>query len=253
MVPKPLYELMPYLYLLVGSGIIVTLRGYATPVGLLLFAIGAWMWLMRSDYRRINPRQPLSAKRGFFWGEVVYELLPFGYVLLGLLIFGFLNHPVRLFSGPLMVAVGLSVLVLRASQRKKNNQVVRLRERAADSPAPVLTPDRSPDQSYAQLIFAEPAFNDPSPEYHPSAAKCSSCQIVDICDSVKLSQKAIQEIMRLSQTLSPDDAFELYRDRVEAIEKRRVSDAELRSVVNLLYRYSDLCATWRKTGRLGAL
>ena len=56
--------------------------------------------------------------------------------------------------------------------------------------------------------------------------------------------------MRLSQTLSPDGAFSLYREVVERIEGRKVSNDELRAVLNLLYRYSDLCITWRKTGRL---
>ncbi len=267
MVPKPLYELIPYLYLLTGSAIIVGLGGYTTPVGLLLFAMGAWLWLMRSDYRRINRRQPLGGKRSFFLSRALYELLPFGYVLLGLLIFGLLDHPLRLFSGPLMVALGLAVLMLRSSQRKKPQPVVHLRERDAEPIAPTLAVDHSVDhsidhsvnnsiddlidQAYTQLILTEPVFAEA--QYQPSSANCASCQIVDICDSVKLSPQAVQEIMRLNQTLSPHDAFELYHERVEDIEKRRVSEVELQSALKLLYRYSDLCATWRKTGRLGTL
>lgn len=248
-VPKPLYEFIPYLCLLAGSAIIVGLGGYTIPLGLLLFAFGSWLWLMRSDYRRINRRWPKDPARRFFLAAAIYELLPFSYMLVGLLVLRLLDHPVRWLSGPLMLLVGAAVLVLRATQRKKTPPIITLRARKA----PAVAPKVSLDQAYTHLVFNEHAITEVPPEYHPPSAHCDRCQIVDICDSVKLKPEAVRQIMRLSQTLSPDNAFEVYREAVERIEKRSISDAELRSVLNLLYRYSDLCATWRKTGRLSAL
>lgn len=253
MVPNPLYELLPYLYLLSGSLVIATIGGYAIVPGLLLFSLGAWSWLMRSDYRRVNSRRPKLPSARLVWGDSLYELQPFFYILLGVLIFGFLNHPIRLLSGPLMVIVGSIVLALRASERRKPKErtlakKVETRETVADASLPFVYSNFVLNRESLAVELAEDVTERVT--LVPSSSRCSSCQIVDICASVKLKPRAVQEIMRLSQTLSPDGAFSLYREVVERIEGRKVSNDELRAVLNLLYRYSDLCITWRKTGRL---
>ncbi|MEH6823745.1 MAG: hypothetical protein V7629_07560 [Motiliproteus sp.] len=246
MIPKPLYELIPYLYLLVGGGIIAGLKGYATPVGLLLFAFGTWLWLIRSDYRRINLRQPKYAGARFYWGESIYELQPFFYILMGLLIVGLLEHPVRLLSGPVLMMVGVAVMLLRSSKRKQAAPVIRLKPRDA---AAVVSKENF-GSAYVKLVFSEQSSPAEVVEFHPPLNNCNSCQIIDICGSVKLKPRSVQEIMRLSQTLSPEAGFGFYLEAVGRIEQRKVSDAELRSVLSLLYRYSDLCVTWRQNGRL---
>lgn len=249
MVPKPLYELIPYLYLVSGGVIVAGLRGYATPVGLLLFAFGAWLWLMRSDYRRINLRQPKYAGVRYFWGESLYEMQPFFYILTGLLVVGLLQHPIRLLSGPVMVLVGVAVLLLRTSRRKVVQPVIRLRQSDA---LPIISKE-CVDNPHLKLVISERSTVAETAEFYSLATRCEGCQTLDICGSVKLRPQTVREIMRLSQALSPEVGFGIYLEAVERIEQRKVSDAELRSVLNLLYRYSDLCAAWRKTGRLAAV
>ncbi|MEH6472159.1 MAG: hypothetical protein V7752_12995 [Halopseudomonas sp.] len=253
MVPKPIYEVLPYLYLLSGSIIIAALGGHATLAGLLLFCFGSWLWLVRSDYRRINARQPKSLGSRFYWSDTVYELQPFGYILAGVLVFGLLQHPIRLVSGPLMVMIGIAVLMLRASQRQKPQRIMRVvrGKNETFSAQPMTSVSYIQQASEAGIIAA--AEVERVPEFQPQSTDCDSCQIVDICNSVKFNPRSVQEIMRLSQTVAPDEAFGLYREVVERIEKRRVSDDELRSVLSLLYSYSDHCTTWRKTGRLASL
>ncbi len=264
MILKPVYEVMPYLYLIAGSVIVVTLPGAAIAAGLLLYAFGAWLWLVRSDRRRVNSRYPKSVGSRFFWGDTLYELQPFLYILLGVLVVGLLQHDLRLLMGPLMVLTGMVVLMVRHSERKKppqrlvsvpakacrNTELKRElgldhngQQRANDLDLIHLfdtTQSRTAD-NYGQAI-----------DHQPHAPSCDICQIEDICQSVKLDRRSVQEVMRLSQTVAPDEAFELYRQAVQRIEGRRVSDDELKAVLNLLYNYSDHCVTWRRTGRLAA-
>ena len=249
MVPKPIYELMPYLYLVTGGVIIAALVGYATPAGLLLYAYGTWLWLMRSDHRRVNQRQPAFIGTRFYWGENFYELQPFLYILAGLLVIGFVQHDIRWVTGPLMIVTGIAVLLLRTSKRRQPVQQVLIP--MAKRPTRAMVGPQLPDSERLQLVVTDTAEGEAEqPKFHPATSNCDSCQIVDICRAVRLDIRSVQEVMRLSQTVSPDDAFELYREAVEKIEGRRLSDDELRAVLSLLYGYSDLCATWRKTGRL---
>lgn len=267
MISKPVYNLMPYLYLLAGGVIIITLPGAAIAAGLLLYAYGAWLWLVRSDRRRVNSRQPASVGSRFYWGETLYELQPFFYILLGVFLIALIEHDLRLLMGPLMMLTGVAVLAIRASARKKIAQLP-ASLRASASPKPCrnadmkralgLEPragDRSGDVDTIPLFdstHGSTAENDgQSLEPQAHAASCDICQIEDICQTVNLDIRSVQEIMRLSQTVVPNEAFELYRQTVERIEGRPVSDDELQAVLNLLYSYSDHCATWRKTGRLG--
>jgi len=118
-IPKPVYEVLPYIYLIAGSVIIAALPGGAIAAGLLLYAFGAWLWLVRSDRRRLNSRHPKSVGSRFYWGDSLYELQPFLYILLGVLVVGQLQHDIRLLMGPLMVLAGVVVLTIRASARTK--------------------------------------------------------------------------------------------------------------------------------------
>ncbi len=270
MIPKAIYELKPYLYLVGGSVIIVFLSGMAIPAGILLYALGAWLWLMRSEYRRVNARQPNAVGARFYWNDTLYELQPFMYILGGLMAIGQLQHGIRFLVGALLILTGCIVIGVRTSQRKKvplldrslrpkkqpHTAALKRKLEQELKCAPALPPSGIAAADIIPLFDAQAAameIDGTVIDYHPLTAGCEVCQIVDVCESVKLDSRSVQEIMRLSQTVVPDDAFELYREAVERIEGRRLSDGELRAVLNLLYSYSSHCVTWRKTGRLAAL
>lgn len=241
MLPKPLYEGVPYLFLIVGGVVVVLLGGYAAPAGILLYMLGAWQWVVRSDYRRLNERRPRNSGSRFYWGETLYEFLPFVYILLGLVMLGHLQHEVRLVFGPLVILVGLALWLMRADHRSRPPVTLQLRE--------VKPQVASKQPAWHRSKNSLEAVNDgvaQAQEELSRTAQCDRCQIEQICQSVNLDIRSVQQIMRLSQTVSPDQAFEHFRAVVEPIEGRSVSNEELQAVLNLLCGYSDFCATWSK-------
>jgi hypothetical protein len=83
MLPSPLYELLPSLYLAVACTILLLGEGpLLWLAGGLLFIAGALTWTMRSRYRRTD-LVILPTKRWLLpiW---LYETQPFGWLLLGL-------------------------------------------------------------------------------------------------------------------------------------------------------------------------
>lgn len=240
MIPKPLYESLPFLLMFFGACVIAVLAGYATPAGLLLYGFGAWIWLVRSDKRRLNERQPRVLGKRIYRAETLYEFEPFLYILIGLLVLGWLQHDVRWVSGPLMIVFGLAVLLMRADSRSRPPATLQLRQ--------VRQKVASKQPAWHRSKNSLQALNDRegAAAKESRAAQCQHCDIETICKSVNLNIHSVQQIMRLSQTVRPNEAFEHYRHAVERVEGRSVSNEELQSVLNLLCGYSDFCATWSK-------
>ncbi len=233
MLPKPLYELLPYLYILAGSSIIMTLDGASTPVGFLLYFFGAWIWMIRSESRRRNSRQRQSNLHRAYWSPVLYELQPFCYTWVGLLIIDWVDHPLLHISGSLLITIGVTVLLSRHFSRMK----------------------QSLDSGGAQPIRSQPApafivgATVPEVKTSPGGLLCNRCTVLNICQGVNLKRSSIREIMRLSQTVSHVHIYELFHQAVERAEGRRISEQELRPILDKLGSYTNLCATWRNQGR----
>ncbi|QCG48722.1 hypothetical protein [Aeromonas schubertii] len=91
MLPRPLYELLPYLSLAVGLGL---LSSASQPglllAGLLLFVAGARIWSLRSNYRRRDRHYQVWSGNTPEW---LYEGRPFALILLGLLLLRLGDHP----------------------------------------------------------------------------------------------------------------------------------------------------------------
>ncbi|WP_207062552.1 hypothetical protein [Motiliproteus sp. SC1-56] len=243
MLPKPLYEPLPYLYLAAGAGILLAFDGAATPVGLILFFFGAWFWVMRSERRRKNSRRPLKRLHKRHWSPVIYELQPFLYLFVAILIFDYLSHPVRYVFGPLLLFFGIGILIVRTVNRRQ----------APPAPKkPRFVPERGavPELSSAP---EEPrslaGARVPVVEVSPGAPQCKRCVVLDICQTVQLEDASIREVMRLSQTVSHEHAYDLFHQAVERCEGRQIREQELRPVLDKLGAYAHLCATWRDTGR----
>ena len=145
MLPKPLYETLPYLYFAVGSGIWLTGDSLLeVGAGALLFFAGAQQWILRSNYRRpdriranmINGHSKLAEKelKHSTYPSWVYELLPFVYIALGYQLANLFNNPqwlqaisldgVFTLSASLCLMVcGYLILILRAQNRLGSRSV----------------------------------------------------------------------------------------------------------------------------------
>lgn len=84
MLPSWLYEPLPALYLLASAGLLLTQSPLLWLASTALFAAGAVIWMMRSNYRRTD-LVVFPAKR-WFQPELLYECQPFLWLALGLLL-----------------------------------------------------------------------------------------------------------------------------------------------------------------------
>ncbi len=118
MLPKAIYEVLPYAYLFTALGL---LAGHSDLIVLgfawLLYTGAVIIWVLRSDARRINPRQPKDKKRIFLHDDF-YESLPFFYLGGGILVMRFLGDAVFFYAGLMLLLFGVSVLVVRINKRK---------------------------------------------------------------------------------------------------------------------------------------
>ncbi|MGX9463495.1 hypothetical protein ACWXWU_20050 [Shewanella sp. A14] len=80
MLIKPLYELLPFTYMFIGSVSIFLLEpNYALIASVLVYLYGAHVYNLRSKNRRTDLKR--KRKSGFM-PETLYGLLPFIYVLI---------------------------------------------------------------------------------------------------------------------------------------------------------------------------
>lgn len=85
MLPSWLYEQLPGLYLLLSAGLVLFVHSpLIWLAAALLFGAGAFIWMMRSNYRRTD-LVIFPAKR-WFQPEWCYEALPFVWLALALLL-----------------------------------------------------------------------------------------------------------------------------------------------------------------------
>ena len=113
MIPKKLYETLPYLYMAIGVLVLFVLGNYfALFSGLMFFMAGSLIWILRSDHRRASRKHhgPLP-----HW---LYELLPFIYAAVGLVLYNY-AHTIYLYpSAVLLLVAGLQIWYLRGAQRR---------------------------------------------------------------------------------------------------------------------------------------
>lgn len=117
MLPKPIYELMPYFYLSGGITEIYYLQStIATVSGVLFFVAGAMIWILRSNHRRCDSQ--LSRKRDARLPEELYEMLPFLYMLVGALLVTFSTSYLLYAIAALLFLAGLHFVVVRTVHRR---------------------------------------------------------------------------------------------------------------------------------------
>ncbi|MGB0466565.1 MAG: hypothetical protein ACPGF7_03410 [Pontibacterium sp.] len=127
MLPKPLYESLPYFCLVSGalSTALPTDALHATS-GLILYCIGATVFILRSRHRRVdaktnnirqNRQRYIPWQKGSLFPEPLYEAIPFLYILCGILLQCYARSALLIYSGFIVFAIGVVILALRHSYR----------------------------------------------------------------------------------------------------------------------------------------
>ncbi len=115
MLNKPLYELLPYLYLVAGFGLINYIPNWVTSAaGALIFIMGAIVWNMRSEFRR-KDRLFNRKKRG--QGHFLYNLKPFALFLIGITCIAWNDQKLVQFFSMLLCLTAIWILFLRCNNR----------------------------------------------------------------------------------------------------------------------------------------
>ncbi|AVI64647.1 hypothetical protein KFE26_06985 [Shewanella sp. M16] len=116
MLTKPLYEILPFGYMALGSSSFIALDiSYALIAATVVFVLGARIYVMRSQNRRTD-----SAKRrkSGYLPEIIYNFLPFIYLLAALAIFKFLPKDLYPILAICLLSYGLYILVRRSLYRR---------------------------------------------------------------------------------------------------------------------------------------
>ena len=121
--PKRIYESLPYLYILSALGVVaLTEGGLVYLFAALLYAGGAMVWVMRSAYRRKTSPVVVRNRRGFvLFPALLYEYLPFLYLAAGVLVLSLVAAPWNLVPGGMLCLAGLLVWMIRAIYRNQSH------------------------------------------------------------------------------------------------------------------------------------
>ncbi len=139
MLPRPLYETLPYCYFGVGSALWLTsTSGLELLAGVLLYFAGAQQWILRSNYRRsdrikanlLNTHLEAAEQQQQhdLYPRWLYEMQPFLYIALGYQLANLLHNPslahiltldisFALVASLCLIIAGFLVLALRSRHR----------------------------------------------------------------------------------------------------------------------------------------
>lgn len=116
MLTKPLYEILPFGYMALGSSSFIALDiNYALVAATVVFVLGARIYVMRSQNRRTDSAR--RRKSGYL-PEMIYNFLPFIYLIAALAIFKFLPKNLYPIVAICLLSYGLYILVRRSLYRR---------------------------------------------------------------------------------------------------------------------------------------
>jgi len=117
MLPDKLYEALPYLYLIVGAVAVLICHSVWTLLpASLLFVVGAWVWVIRTEKRRLKTGIQFKAKSAWpFW---CYEFYPFALILAGLMLLGHSQMVMLLLPAVISLILGIQHWCCRLSYRR---------------------------------------------------------------------------------------------------------------------------------------
>ncbi|MCS6205506.1 hypothetical protein ACRN97_07600 [Shewanella baltica] len=116
MLTKPLYEILPFGYMALGSSSFIALDiNYALVAATVVFVLGARIYVMRSQNRRTDSAR--RRKSGYL-PEMIYNFLPFIYLIAALAIFKFFPKDLYPILAICLLSYGLYILVRRSLYRR---------------------------------------------------------------------------------------------------------------------------------------
>ncbi len=120
-IQKPVYEALPYVYIVIGVAVVMALESPLTFLsGALFYAAGSVVWVMRSDYRRKNTEKRIANRKGrVLFPEKVYEYLPFVYIGIGILLVVMFDTYLAYIPGGVLCMAGMLVWMIRAIYRSQ--------------------------------------------------------------------------------------------------------------------------------------
>lgn len=115
MLIKPIYEILPLTYMLVGAGSVSLLQEpYTIIASLLVFFYGAHIWNLRSKNRRTDKKRK---RRDGMLSESIYGYMPFIYIMSAGLIFRFLPKDSAVLVSIFLLTYGSYILLRRINYR----------------------------------------------------------------------------------------------------------------------------------------
>ena len=103
MLPTLLYEMLPIICLFFGTLLLNMAHGFLLLFSaVLLFWAGAIMWMMRSEYRRTDD-QNIIVHTLLFFPELLYEILPFIHLFIGIILLRNTQQPYFMIAGGMLI------------------------------------------------------------------------------------------------------------------------------------------------------
>ncbi|MDO6716525.1 hypothetical protein Q4549_15550 [Agarivorans sp. 2_MG-2023] len=132
MIIKPIYEILPSLYLAAGSSSVLWIdSNLGVAGGALLFCLGALIWVMRSNFRRHD--QVVHSRKRFTIPESLYEFMPFFFIAIALSLASTQSTLLAYGIAMLCMYRGCSLLYLRHKYRQHAWQKAQMTTAAAQS------------------------------------------------------------------------------------------------------------------------
>ncbi|MDN3652921.1 hypothetical protein QWY77_09135 [Thalassotalea ponticola] len=118
-ISTPIYEKLPLIYFTLAGALFFRFDaiGYLLPA-VALFAYGAHISVLRSNYRRQN--RVKQTVPGFRLPQVVYEYYPWGFVAFSMLLIKFKTDALGVFIALPFLLFALKVIYVRRQSRRVN-------------------------------------------------------------------------------------------------------------------------------------
>ncbi|MDO6447602.1 hypothetical protein Q4493_17660 [Colwellia sp. 1_MG-2023] len=117
--PKTVYENLPYLYFLASGGLLALGDGWALIFSAgIFYAVACIVLVSRSAHRRLDKHKTHSIK--YLFPELVYEYLPYTYVAIGIFVLMSTVNPLYQFAAFTLLVLALRNLLCRKNNRAKS-------------------------------------------------------------------------------------------------------------------------------------
>ncbi|MDP5145157.1 hypothetical protein ORI98_01710 [Shewanella sp. ULN5] len=124
MLIKPVYELLPYTYIVIGGvSVLMLQQQYAIAAAILLYLLGARIYNLRSENRRTDIKRK---RREGFIPDWLYAYMPFLYILSAALLYRFYPKDSSALLAICLLTFGTYLLLRRSTYRRHKIPALRV-------------------------------------------------------------------------------------------------------------------------------